>query len=316
MNDEIKNIDIIEYIISEESKGLRADQGIALENPQYSRSLIQKWIKKGSVLVNNKTIRTKEILLEGDKISITPEENISTDDIRPENIKIEIAYEDEDLIVINKHSNIIAHPAAGHHSGTLANGLVYMYPELSNLPRSGLIHRLDKDTTGLLIVARNIKSYTVLARNMQDRVINRYYTAYTHGLLMQNGEINKPIARHKVDRKKMAVRVNGKEAITNYEVVKSYKNFSKLKLKLHTGRTHQIRVHMQSVKYPIIGDQSYGIKSRGNKEIDDYINKFPRQALHAEALEFTHPNTRDMLKIKANLPEDLLELEKMLDEQK
>ena len=310
MSDKIKNIDIIEYIISEESKGLRADQAIAMSNGQFSRSLIQKWIKKGKVLVNGKKIKPRDILNLNDKITIKPEENINPEHIKPEKINLEISYEDNDLIVINKHSNIIAHPAAGHNTGTIANGLAHIYPELSNLPRSGLIHRLDKNTTGLLIVARNIKSYTNLVKSMQDRKISRYYTAYTHGLIMRNNIINQPIGRHKTDRMKMAVSANGKEAITHYEVIKNYKYFSKLKLKLHTGRTHQIRVHMQFEGYPIIGDQTYGAKIN---HIDDMIKNFPRQALHAENLQFIHPENKKPLEIKSCLPKDLMNLEKLLE---
>ena len=311
MSNEIKNIDIIEYIISEESKGLRADQAIAMTNDQFSRSLIQKWIKKGSVLVNGKKIKPRDIVNLDDKITITPEENINPEHIKPEKINLEIAYEDNDLIVINKHSNIIAHPAAGHNKGTIANGLAYLYPELVNLPRSGLIHRLDKNTTGLLIVARNIKSYTNLVKSMQDREISRYYTAYAHGLIMRNNTINQPIGRHKTDRMKMAVNANGKEAITHYEVIKNYKNFSKIQLKLHTGRTHQIRVHMQFEGYPIIGDQTYGAKVN---YVDDVIKNFPRQALHATTLQFMHPESKKPIEVKSSLPKDIIGLEKVLED--
>ena len=310
---EIKSKDIIEYIISEECKGLRADQAIAQENKDFSRSLIQKWIKKGNILVNGKTIKAKDILCIDDKITIFPEENINIEFIVSEYIPIEVVYEDNDLIIINKKSNIISHPAAGHKIGTLANGLIYMYPELSNLPRSGLIHRLDKDTTGLLIVARNIKSYTRLVKSMQDRDINRYYIAYVHGLLMKNGQINKPISRHNIDRKKMSVNINGKEAVTDYEVLQNYKNFSKVKLKLHTGRTHQIRVHMQYEGYPIIGDQMYGIK-KNNININEHIKKFPRQALHAFQLIFNHPYMEKIINLESSLPEDLINLEKILND--
>ncbi len=310
MSDENKNIDLIEYIISEESKGLRADQAIAKMNNEFSRSLIQKWIKKGSVLVNGKKIKPRDIVNLDDKIIIRPEENINPEHIKPEKLNLEIAYEDNDLIIINKHSNIIAHPAAGHNKGTIANGLAYLYPELINLPRSGLIHRLDKNTTGLLIVARNIKSYTNLVKNMQDREINRYYTAYTHGLIMRNNTINQPIGRHKTDRMKMAVNANGKEAVTHYEVIKNYKHFTKIKLKLHTGRTHQIRVHMQFEGYPLIGDQTYGAKIN---HINNIIKIFPRQALHAETLRFNHPETNKLVEIKSSLPKDLIELEKLLE---
>ena len=310
MSNETNNIDTLEYIISEESKGLRADQAITMVNGEFSRSLIQKWIKKGSILVNGKKIKPRDILNLNDKVTINPEENINPENINPEKINLEIANEDKDIIVINKQSNIIAHPAAGHNEGTIANGLAYLYPELSNLPRSGLIHRLDKNTTGLLIVARNIKSYTNLVKSMQEREISRYYIAYTHGLIMRNNIINQPVGRHKTDRMKMAVNATGKEAITHYEVLKNYKHFTKLKLKLHTGRTHQIRVHMQFEGYPLIGDQTYGAKIN---HIDNMVKTFPRQALHAETLQFIHPENKKLVEIKSSLPIDLVDLEKLLE---
>ena len=260
MNDENNNVDIIDYIISEECKGLRADQAIANENIQFSRSLVQKWIKKGNITVNNKIIKPKDILSENDKVTIIPEENINSNFIKPEEIFIKVEYEDKDLIVVNKDINIVSHPGAGNTSGTLANGLAYKYPELVNLPRSGLIHRLDKDTSGLLIVARSIESYMILIKKMQNKEIKRRYIAFVNGQLMKNGQINQPISRHRIDRKKMAVNPSGKEAITDYEVIKNYKYASKVRLKLHTGRTHQIRVHMQYLGYPIIGDKTYGLK--------------------------------------------------------
>ena len=313
MGDKKINNNIIEYIISDESKGLRADQAIAIENAQFSRSLIKKWINQGNILINGNKIKPKDILSSNDKITIIPEENINPNHIIPEKINIEIQYEDQDLIVINKKSGIISHPAVGNNNGTLANGLAYMYPELQNLPRSGLIHRLDKDTTGLLIVARNIQSYTKLVKNMQERNIDKFYIAYTYGLILKNNNINYPISRHKIDRKKMSVNMNGKEAITNYEVTKNYKNCSKLKIKLLTGRTHQIRVHMQYVGYPLIGDKTYGQGKKKNEVPCDFIKKFPRQALHAAKLEFKHPVTKELIKIKSPLPDDLVNLEKYLE---
>ena len=209
MNDEINNVDIIEYIISEECKGLRADQAIANENIQFSRSLVQKWIKKGNITVNNKIIKPKDILSENDKVTIIPEENNNSNFIKPEEILIKVEYEDKDLIVVNKDINIVSHPGAGNTSGTLANGLAYKYPELVNLPRSGLIHRLDKDTSGLLIVARSIESYMILIKKMQNKEIKRRYIAFVNGQLMKNGQINQPISRHRIDRKKMAVNPSG-----------------------------------------------------------------------------------------------------------
>ena len=308
MSNDIKRNDTIEYIISEESKGLRVDQGIAIENKQFSRSLIQKWIRDGLILVNNKIVKSKNILLENDKITITPIDNVNTEYIGPQNIKIDIAYEDKHLIIINKENNIICHPAAGHNNGTIANGLIYMFPELKNLPRAGLIHRLDKNTTGLLIIARTIESYTALVKSMQEREISRHYIAYCHGLVMKNGLINQPISRHKTDRKKMGVSINGKEAITEYSVIKNYKRSTKLKLKLQTGRTHQIRVHMQYIGFPIIGDQTYGL----NTYKSNNIKSFSRQALHAESLSFTHPLTNKNINIQSELSDDLINLENIL----
>ena len=313
MNDELKNNDIIEYIISEESKGLRVDQGIAKENKQFSRSLIQKWIKNGNIKINDNNIKSKDILAINDRVTIIPEESMNSEYLEPQDIKIDIVYKDNDLIIINKKTNIICHPAAGHSKGTIANGLIYMFPELKNLPRSGLIHRLDKDTSGLLIVARTIESYTKLIRSMQNRNISRHYIAFCHGLVMKNGKIEYPISRHRVDRKKMAVNIIGKEAVTEYEVIKNYEKNTKLRLKLQTGRTHQIRVHMQYLGFPLIGDQTYGLNIKSNKDISQKIKLFSRQALHAESLSFSHPITNKKVNINSKLPNDLICLEKELE---
>jgi len=312
MNDEINNVDIIEYIISEECKGLRADQAIANQNMQFSRSLVQKWIKKGNITVNNKIIKPKDILSENDKVTIIPEENINPNFIKPEEISIKVEYEDKDLIVVDKGINIVSHPGAGNTCGILANGLAYKYPELVNLPRSGLIHRLDKDTSGLLIVARSIESYMILIKKMQNKEIKRRYIAFVYGQLMKNGQINQPISRHRIDRRKMAISPSGKESITDYEVIKNYKYASKVRLKLHTGRTHQIRVHLQYLGYPIIGDKIYGLKIDKNNKTD-ILKNFSRQALHAKELQFIHPRNGKDINIKSEVPKDLKELEEALD---
>ena len=303
------NNNIIEYIISEESKGLRVDQAISKAYEEYSRTLIQKWIKKEKILVNGKTTRAKNILSLHDKITIFPEEKISTDEIIPENIKIDINFEDEDLLVIEKNINIVSHPADSVKKGTIANGLVYKFPELINLPRAGLIHRLDKDTTGLLIVAKNLKSYKLLTQAMQNRQIKKNYIAYVHGQIMKNDTINKPISRHKTNRKKMAVNLEGKEAITSYEVLQNFNFFTKLKINLLTGRTHQIRVHMNFLGYPLIGDQTYGLNPNKCKSSSNYIKKFSRQALHADKLEFFHPILKKRMILNSSLPKDLAELQ-------
>ena len=307
MNNKINN-NVIEYIISEESKGLRVDQAISKAYDEYSRSLIQKWIKKEKILLNGKTTRAKAILSLNDKITIFPEENISSDEILPENIRIDINYEDEDLLVIEKNTNIVSHPAESVKKGTIANGLVHKFPELANLPRAGLIHRLDKDTSGLLIVAKHLKSFQLLTQAMQNRQITKNYIAYVHGQIMKNSTINKPISRHKTNRKKMAVNIGGKEAITSYEVLENFKFFTKLKINLLTGRTHQIRVHMNYIGYPIVGDQIYGLNSNKCKSSSNLVKKFPRQALHAKKLEFTHPFSKKKLTLTSQVPKDLFNL--------
>ena len=305
-----KNNNFIEYIISEESKGLRLDLAISNEYDQYSRSLIQKWIKKEKILLNGKITKAKEILNINDKVTIFPEENINPDVIIPENIEINVNYEDDDILVINKNSGIVVHPAESVKKGTIANGLVFKYPELVNLPRSGLIHRLDKDTSGLLIIAKNLKSFTFLTKILQERKIFKQYIAIVHGRVMKNDIISKPISRHRTNRKKMSVNIDGKEAITEYEVMKNFSSYTKLKINLITGRTHQIRVHMSYLGYPLVGDQTYGINSNKMGEQDSFIKNFPRQALHAQKIKFKHPITGEYITLESELPKDILGLEK------
>ena len=307
-----KNNNFIEYIISEESKGLRLDLAISNEYDQYSRSLIQKWIKKEKILLNGKITKAKEILNINDKVTIFPEENINSDVIIPENIEINVNYEDDDILVINKNSGIVVHPAESVKKGTIANGLVFKYPELVNLPRSGLIHRLDKDTSGLLIIAKNLKSFTFLTKILQERKIFKQYIAIVHGRVMKNDTISKPISRHRTNRKKMSVNIDGKEAITEYEVIKNFNSYTKLKINLITGRTHQIRVHMSYLGYPLVGDQTYGINSNKIGDQDSIIKNFPRQALHAQKIKFNHPTTGEYITLESELPKDILSLEKKI----
>ena len=307
-----KNNNFIEYIISEESKGLRLDLAISNEYDQYSRSLIQKWIKKEKILLNGKITKAKEILNTNDKVTIFPEENINSDVIIPENIEINVNYEDDDILVINKNSGIVVHPAESVKKGTIANGLVFKYPELVNLPRSGLIHRLDKDTSGLLIIAKNLKSFTFLTKILQERKIFKQYIAIVHGRVMKNDTISKPISRHRTNRKKMSVNIDGKEAITEYEVIKNFNSYTKLKINLITGRTHQIRVHMSYLGYPLVGDQTYGINSNKIGDQDSIIKNFPRQALHAQKIKFNHPTTGEYITLESELPKDILSLEKKI----
>lgn len=308
----------IEYIIDQECKGLRVDTAISKTNRQYSRSLIQKWIKSGRVLIDGNVIRQSETVQGGESVIIFPESIITQDDIIPKKILINLVKEDKDFLVINKAVGQVAHPAAGHYEDTLANGLVYHYPELHCLPRAGLIHRLDKDTSGLLLVARNIESYTRLVKLMQERKISRKYLAYVYGNLSNEGTIDYPISRHKTNRKKMAVNNDGKKAITNYKVEKNYENyFTKIKLSLVTGRTHQIRVHCEYIGHPLLGEELYASKKRYRniipKEIIKKICFLNRQALHAYELSFINPLDNNLVCETCIEPSDLKNIEKILN---
>tara|TARA_B100000287_G_scaffold77068_1_gene69138 strand:- start:1065 stop:2081 length:1017 start_codon:yes stop_codon:yes gene_type:complete len=304
---------VIEYIIHEECKGLRVDLAITKEIQLYSRSIIQRWIRDGRIFVDGSIVKPSELLLGGENILIYPESTINRDFIEPNDIKIDILYEDNDLIIVNKNKDMVVHPAAGHIDDTLANALVYRYGELSNLPRAGLIHRLDKDTTGILIVARNIESYTKLVNLLSNRLIKRNYIGFVHGKVENEGIIDQPINRDKFNRKKMSVTSNGKESRTDYKVINSYPCATKLLFTLHTGRTHQIRVHCEFLGNPIIGDKQYNRRDSNKKKMGFNID-FPRQALHAHHVSFIHPSKEKLVKFECPIPRDMESLEEELNE--
>ena len=298
----------IRHIVPQELAKQRLDQIIAKLCPQYSRSRLQKWIKSGNVLVNDAQLKAKIKLSEGDQIVITPEAQQQTI-YEPEAISLDIVYEDDDIMVINKPKSLVVHPAAGNWSGTLVNGLLAHNEDLKNLPRAGIVHRLDKNTTGLMVVAKTLEAHKALVDQLQARTVKREYLALVHSCVISGSTLESYIGRHPVDRKRMAVTEKGKYAITHYRIKEKLAHHTLLRVNLETGRTHQIRVHLSWKKYPIIGDQVYGGRPRIPKGISEetkhVIQHFKRQALHAGKLGFIHPATQEAVSWQVPLPEDM-----------
>lgn len=285
----------IEVVIHEESG--RIDKVLNERLKDYSRSQIQQWIKDGQVSVDDQPIKANYKVSKGDQILIRipePEEL----ELLPEDLQLDIVYEDEDVVVVNKPQGMVVHPSAGHSHGTLVNGLLHQIKDLSTINdvvRPGIVHRIDKDTSGLLMVAKNDQAHEALAKQLKDKTSLRKYVALVHGEIPhEKGRIEAPIGRSKVDRKMQAVIEGGKEAVTHFEVLERFAGFTLIELQLETGRTHQIRVHMQYIGYPVAGDPLYGPKKtlKGNG-----------QFLHAKLLGFTHPKTGENLVFEAPLPE-------------
>ncbi|NLK42818.1 MAG: RluA family pseudouridine synthase [Tissierellia bacterium] len=290
-------MNIVEIYVDEDD-GERLDSYIAKEIDEVSRAFVQKLIKEGLVLVNEKHVKPSYIVNEGDYIKIEFPKPKKLE-IMAENIPLDIVYQDQDIVIINKPQDMVVHPAPGNYSGTLVNGLLFHIDNLSSINgiiRPGIVHRLDKDTSGLLLVAKNDHSHRYLSEELKDRKIERNYIALVHGVLKNDqGIIDAPIGRHPKDRKKMAVTSkNSKEAITHYNVLDRFDNYTLVDVSLETGRTHQIRVHMAHINHPIIGDPVY---SRGKNEFG-----LDKQMLHAYRLGFVHPSTKEFMEFKADLP--------------
>ena len=297
--------------LSSNHSGLRIDVLIAKEYPQYSRTHVKRWIEKGWLTLDGNTVRPSTKVKGNEIVKIKAEKEELTKD-SPEKIPLDIIFEDEDLIILDKPSNLVVHPGAGNKTGTLVNGLLGYNEDLVSLPRAGIVHRLDKNTSGLLITAKNEITYLDLVKQIQQRSVIKKYLALVVGEPISGGRINTNIGRHPKFRTKQAVVEKGKEAITSYKIVKKYKGYSLLKVSILTGRTHQIRVHFSHMGYPIVGDKTYGGKSKYPKGISallrEKIDQFPRQALHASELEFIHPRTKQKVNFKISLPKDILEL--------
>lgn len=303
------------FQIPEEYKDLRLDQAIAKALPEYSRSKIKSWIDAGELLVDQKQLKPKEKVLGGEIITLHTELEDETHH-EAEKIDLNIVYEDDDLIVINKPAGMVVHPAAGNRQGTMLNALLHHCPALSKLPRAGIVHRLDKDTSGLLVIAKTLPAYTSLVKQLQKRVMSREYETVVIGEMISGGTIDAPIGRHPRHRTHMAVVDSGKPAVTHYRVSHRFANYTHITVTLETGRTHQIRVHMAHIHHPIVGDPTYAgrlkIPKNAPKELIEYLQQFKRQALHARKLGLRHPTKKEWIEWQAPLPKDMQQLLKML----
>ena len=298
--------------VQPEQMGQRLDQTLAELFPEYSRSRLKTWIEADLVKLNERiTNIPREKVLGGEKIEITVEVEDETR-FEPENIPLNIVYEDDDIIVINKPKDLVVHPGAGNPNGTVLNALLYHYPPIAEVPRAGIVHRLDKDTTGLMVVAKTIPAQTKLVRDLQKRKITREYEAVASGIMTKGGTVDQPMARHATKRTLMAVHPMGKPAVTHYRIMENYRNYTRLRLRLETGRTHQIRVHMAHIAHPLLGDQTYGGRPRppknASEDFMEILRNFKRQALHAVMLRLAHPITGEMMEWYAPLPDDFVEL--------
>ncbi|MFO1418013.1 MAG: 23S rRNA pseudouridine(1911/1915/1917) synthase RluD [Methylotetracoccus sp.] len=295
--------------------GLRIDQALAALLPEYSRSRLQDWIKQGLVLVDGSPISAKQRIAGGEHVSLRPQMPATTTSLA-EDIPLRIVHEDEDILIIDKPDGLVVHPAAGHAAGTLLNALLNHAPDLASLPRCGIVHRIDKDTTGLLMVARTLRAHKALVDQLQARSVHREYLALVQGTPVAGGTVDLPIGRHPVDRKRFAVIPDGKLAITHYRIERRFAGHTLLRIKLETGRTHQIRVHMTHLHYPLVGDPSYGrlrLPAGASDAMIDALRAFHRQALHAAVLGLTHPATGQYCQWTSPLPDDFQQLLEALD---
>lgn len=296
---------------------MRLDQCLAEIFSDYSRSKLQTWLKDGRVLVDGEQRKGREKLDGGEEIELDAEaEQVVEYDA--EDIPLDIVYEDESILIINKPAGLVVHPAVGNWTGTLVNALLNHVPSLDTLPRAGIVHRIDKDTSGLLMVAKTLQAHNSLVEQLQERTIHREYLALVKGWMTAGGTVDQPIGRHPVDRKRNAVRRDGKEAVTHYRLEQRFKRHTLIRVKLETGRTHQIRVHMAHINYPLVGDQTYGgrfqMPAECNPALADALRNFKRQALHATKLGLDHPETGEYMEWEQPMPEDMQNLIKLLTE--
>lgn len=312
------------FSLPEHLSGLRIDQALSEYLEDYSRSRIQQWIKDGLVTVDGQIMRPKEKIYAGAEIVVHLQTALAEDKVEnwdAEAIPLNIIFEDEHIIIVSKPAGLVVHPGAGNLSKTLVNALLHHAPELSKLPRAGVIHRLDKDTSGVLVVCRSLVAHNKLTQLLQAREFNREYLAVVNGVMTAGGTIDAPIGRHPSQRTKMAVLPHSqqaKAAITHYRVEKRFRAQTLVKLKLETGRTHQIRVHLAYIKYPIVGDRVYGGRQRippqSSSVLIEALQKFPRQALHARTLGFIHPYTEEYVEWSVDIPEDMQQLINVLQQ--
>ena len=299
----------------EDFGGRRLDQAAAALLPEFSRSRLKTWIDAGQLTLGGQGVKARTLLKGGEELVLDTELTAAAA-VLPEAIPLKVAYADDALLVIDKPVGLVVHPGAGNRSGTLQNALLHAYPELALLPRAGLVHRLDKDTSGLLLVARTLESQTALSAALEQREIRRTYQAICQGVLTGGGSIDAPIGRHRSERTKMAVVEGGRAARTHYRVVERFRAHTHCEIELETGRTHQIRVHMAHIRAPLLGDPVYGGRPRLPREPSDALREalqsLRRQALHASRLAFTHPLSGAALSFDSPLPRDLERILKWL----
>ncbi|WP_347250907.1 RluA family pseudouridine synthase [Zoogloea sp.] len=290
--------------IPDDCAGLRVDQALARLFPEHSRSRLQSWLKSGRILIDGASPDSKTKVWGGEVVLVSPEPTEAMLAERAEDIPLNILHEDDTLLIIDKPVGLVVHPGSGNWSGTLLNALLHHGAGFRELPRAGIVHRLDKDTSGLLVVAKTLEAQTDLVRQLQARTVKRHYQALVHGHPGERGEVNAPIGRHPVQRTRMAVVPGGREALTRYRVIERFARASLVECELATGRTHQIRVHMAHIGHPLVGDGTYG-KARS---ADPRLDAFPRQALHAWQLGLVHPRTGAPCRWETPLPEDFEDL--------
>jgi 23S rRNA pseudouridine1911/1915/1917 synthase len=297
--------------LPDELVGLRLDQALTKVLPQYSRTQIQEWIKTQQITLDGKPAKTKDVIIGGETVEIDAARK-EQPAWQAQDIKLDVIYEDDDLLVINKPAGMVVHPGTGNSNNTLLNALLYHAPILQTLPRAGIIHRLDKDTTGLLVIAKTPAAMSDLSAQLKNRTIKRIYQTVVMGLLTSGGTVDAPIARHPLQRKRMAVMDNGKDAVTHYRVMERYRGHTRLKVMLETGRTHQIRVHMAHKHQAVLGDPVYGgrlqLPKGASADLITALRGFKRQALHAYELELVHPATQQTMRWRAPLPADMQQL--------
>jgi 23S rRNA pseudouridine1911/1915/1917 synthase len=295
-------------VVPEQASGRRFDAVLAELFPEYSRSRLAEWIKSGDVLLDDRQVRPRDPVRGGERVRLIAVLEIQTHS-EPEDIALAILHEDADVFVLDKPAGLVVHPGAGNPAGTLVNALLHRDPALATLPRAGIVHRLDKDTSGVMVVARTLPAHTSLVEQLSAREVHRQYLAVVLGALVSGGTVNAPIDRHPRDRLRQAVREDGRDAVTHYRLRERFRAHTLLECRLETGRTHQIRVHMAHIKHPIVGDPLYGgplkLPKGATDALVESLRGFKRQALHAETLEFAHPTSGEAIRCSTPMPADM-----------
>jgi len=298
-----------QYRVPDALAGSRLDQAAAELFADHSRERLKGWIKAGALTVDGRPGKPKEKVAGGEWLHLVAELEEEAR-FAPEAIPLSVVFEDEAVLVLDKPAGLVVHPAAGNPDGTLLNALLHHCPALTAVPRAGIVHRLDKDTTGLMVVAKTLAAQTALVEQLQARSVSREYDAVVTGVMTAGGTVDAPIGRHPRDRKRQAVHVTGKPAVTHYRVVERFRGHTQVRCRLETGRTHQIRVHMAHQRFPLVGDPVYGgrlkLPAGASETLKGLLRDFPRQALHARKLAFDHPVSGECLTFRAPLPDDLL----------